>query len=202
MQRMRMCKQMMAMLLALVMCIGMVPASALAAELGEDTGPIPAEESQPQEALDGSEAPEADTSGITFNVLDYGADPTGTRESSTAVQRALAAAKEVDPATPKTIYFPKGEYHFYAGYSEVRRIYASNTLSWNEAYGLGYQDKYIGILVEDMENVTIDGGGSKFFVLHCDNYGAHGKKRYSSARLRRLRISPLHRRGGRLRRTF
>lgn len=27
----------------------------------------------------------------------------------------------------------------------------------------------------------IDGGGSKFFVLHCDNYGAHGKKRYSSA---------------------
>ena len=165
MQRMRMCKQMMAMLLALVMCIGMVPASALAAELGEDTGPIPAEESQPQEALDGSEAPEADTSGITFNVLDYGADPTGTRESSTAVQRALAAAKEVDPATPKTIYFPKGEYHFYAGYSEVRRIYASNTLSWNEAYGLGYQDKYIGILVEDMENVTIDGGGSKL-IFH------------------------------------
>ena len=48
----------------------------------------------------------------------------------------------------------------------------------------------------------IDGGGSKFFVLHCDNYGAYGKKRYSSARLRRLRISPLHRRGGRVRRTF
>ena len=44
MQRMRMCKQMMAMLLALVMCIGMVPASALAAEVGEDTGPISAEE--------------------------------------------------------------------------------------------------------------------------------------------------------------
>ena len=97
MQRMRMCKQMMAMLLALVMCIGMVPASALAAELGEDTGPIPAEESQPQEALDRSEAPEADTSGITFNVLDYGADPTGTRESSTAVQRALAAEDHLLP---------------------------------------------------------------------------------------------------------
>lgn len=107
----------------------------------------------------------AEDSGVTFNVLDYGADPTGAKESSHAVQDALAAAAEEDPATHKTIYFPKGEYHFYAGYSAVRRLYASNTLSWNEAHNLGYQDKYIGILVENMENVTIDGGGSKF-IFH------------------------------------
>ena len=72
-------KRWMALLLAAVMLLGLLPAAALAAP------------------GDGSRE-----GGVTIDVTDYGADPTGARESSTAVIKALAAAKELE-GQPVTI---------------------------------------------------------------------------------------------------
>lgn len=46
--------------------------------------------------------------GEVFNVLDFGADNTGTTDSYAAIQAALDAAK--NSSTIKTVYFPSGEY--------------------------------------------------------------------------------------------
>ncbi len=133
-------KRLAALLLAVVMVFGLLPATALAA---------PRRSSR--------------TGEVTIDVTEYGADPTGTKESSTAVIAALEYAKNnIDEDTPKVISFPKGEYHFYADYSEMRELYVSNTISWGER---SYAQKYIGILVEDMKNVTIEGNGSQF-IFH------------------------------------
>ena len=130
-------------LLAVVMTISLLPAATSAKEPDRET----------HETRDG---------GVTLDVTQYGADPSGVNESSTAVRKALEAAKEASADTQKTIVFPKGEYHFYADYSEKRDLYVSNTLRWNENR---YVEKSIGILVEDLENITIDGGGS-LFIFH------------------------------------
>lgn len=97
-------KRLAALLLAAVMVFGLLPVTALAA---------PRRSSR--------------TEGVTIDVTDYGADPTGTKESSTAVIAALEHAETLGDAQ-KTIVFPKGEYHFYADQSEVRELYVSNTV--------------------------------------------------------------------------
>lgn len=98
-----------------------------------------------------------------INILDYGADLTGKKESTTAVQKALAAAKNLPENETKVIYFPKGEYHFYEDYAEVRELYVSNTVGLRQEH----KDKHIGILVEDLDNVVIDGNQS-MFMYHGD----------------------------------
>lgn len=112
--------------------------------------------------------------GVVINVTDYApkqehksagrnssADP---QEYSTALRAALKYAKEkVRENVPKTLSFPKGEYHFFADQSEVRELYVSNTIGVNQ----NFKNKHLGILVEDMKNVTIDGNGSKF-IFHGD----------------------------------
>jgi hypothetical protein len=47
--------------------------------------------------------------GAVFNVLDYGADPTGVSDSTAAINAALAAAK-TNPTMGATVYLPTGEY--------------------------------------------------------------------------------------------
>lgn len=101
--------------------------------------------------------------GVTIDVTDYGADPTGAKESSTAVIQALEYAATLGDEVEKTISFPQGEYHFYADQSEVRELYVSNTVGTNQTY----KNKRLGILVEGMKNVTVDGGGSQF-IFHGD----------------------------------
>lgn len=50
-------------------------------------------------------------SGAPFNVLDYGADPTGVADSAAAIQAAIsAAAVGVGGSTGATVYFPTGTY--------------------------------------------------------------------------------------------
>lgn len=91
----------------------------------------------------------------TIDVTDYGADPTGTHDSAAAVKRALQEAREV--AGPVRIVFPHGTYQLYPEHAEQRELYMSNTVGADQRY----RYKRIGILVEDMENVTIDGSGSR-----------------------------------------
>ncbi|RPF42067.1 putative sugar-binding protein [Hydrogenoanaerobacterium saccharovorans] len=105
----------------------------------------------------------AETADVVIDVTDYGADPSGINESTTAVEKAIEYAKTLSEGTPKIIYFPKGEYHFYADYAPVRKLYVSNTVGADQRY----TNKRIGILIEDMKNVTIDGGDS-LFMYHGD----------------------------------
>lgn len=99
-----------------------------------------------------------------INVVEaHGADPTGVQDACEAVKNALAAAKKLPEGENKTVYFPQGEYHFYADYAQKKELYISNTLGLNQSYKV----KNIGILLEGMKNVTIDGGGS-MFIYHGD----------------------------------
>ena len=101
----------------------------------------------------------ADAVGTIIDVTDFGADPSGKGDSTIPIQEALEAAKEVDG--PVTLSFPKGEYHVYKDFASKRVYHTSNTGS------LSYPEKSIGILIEDQENLTIDGNGS-LFMMHGD----------------------------------
>lgn len=98
---------------------------------------------------------------FTFDVTSFGADPVGTSDSSLAVQRALEAAADVPDNKLKTIFFPRGIYHFYEDYSQIREYYISNTVGLDQRY----KQKHLGILIEKMMNITLDGGGS-LFLFH------------------------------------
>lgn len=86
----------------------------------------------------------------------FGADSTGRTDSAEAVNKAIEYAKEIDG--PKRIYFPKGEYTFYPENTPKRELYVSNTVGTNQ----NYKEKNIGVLIEDMDDVIVDGGGSHF----------------------------------------
>ena len=95
--------------------------------------------------------------GVVINVLDYGADPTGEADSTEAIWNALQAAKEAEAdGTQVTLEFPKGEYHIYKDKAQKREYHTSNTNSIQNPI------KTIGFLIEDHENLTIDGKGSLF----------------------------------------
>nr|WSY56620.1 right-handed parallel beta-helix repeat-containing protein [Streptomyces sp. NBC_00886] len=91
----------------------------------------------------------------------YGADPTGRTDSTPAVVAALRHAKNVDRDRPVRIVFSKGTYQLYPELAETRELYVSNTVGADQRY----RDKKIGLLIEDMHDVTVDGGGAKL-VYH------------------------------------
>lgn len=102
-----------------------------------------------------------DNEGYTIlNVTDFGADPSGRKDSAAAVQKAMEYAKE-NSISPVKINFPKGEYHFYADYAPEREWYVSNTVGVYPEHKM----KRVGILVEDMNDVIVDGQGS-LFIYH------------------------------------
>ena len=98
--------------------------------------------------------------GKVINVLDYGADPTGEADSTEAIWDALQAAKEAEAdGSHVTLEFPEGEYHIYKDKAQTREYHTSNTNSIENPV------KTIGILLEEHENLTIDGNGS-LFMMH------------------------------------
>lgn len=97
--------------------------------------------------------------GKIIDVTDFGADPNGGKDNAIAIQEAIKEAKK--QTEPVTIFFPKGEYHIYPEYAPERELYISNTVGTDQNYKM----KKIGILLENMENVTIDGDGS-LFMFH------------------------------------
>ncbi len=94
-----------------------------------------------------------------IDVTDFGADPTGIQDSAQAIIRAVEKAKEAEG--PTVINFPEGEYQIYPDKAQERELYISNTVGADQAYKM----KKIGILLEDMENVTVEGNGS-LFLFH------------------------------------
>ncbi len=99
--------------------------------------------------------------GVVINPVDYGADPTGESDSAEAIQAAFEAAKEAvaDGAPHVTVDFPKGEYHIYKDKAQQREYHTSNTNSIENPV------KWIGLLIEDQENFTLQGNGS-LFMMH------------------------------------
>ena len=105
---------------------------------------------------------------MIINPVEFGADPTGMKDSAWAVERALAAAKveceKIEHSGRKIhLKFPKGLYRFWADYAPERELYVSNTVGSDQRY----KNKKIGILIEDMDHVVVDGGGS-LFIYHGD----------------------------------
>lgn len=96
-----------------------------------------------------------------INPVDFGADPTGARDSTRAIWDAFEAAKKAvqDGAESVVVSFPKGEYHIYKDYAQKREYHTSNTNSTQSP------EKTIGLLIEDQENFTLDGNGS-LFMMH------------------------------------
>ena len=94
-----------------------------------------------------------------IDVTDFGADPSGKTDSTQAVKAALEEAKQSQE--PVTVSFPKGEYHFWKDYATKKVYHTSNTSS------LSFPEKYIGILVEGMDHVTLEGNDSSL-IMHGD----------------------------------
>lgn len=111
----------------------------------------------PHLAVSAANAKAADVTVI--DAADYGADPSGETDSAEAIQRAIAAAKAVDG--PVILNFPKGEYHIYPDKAVERELYISNTVGQDQTYRM----KKIGFLLEDMQDVTLEGNGS-LFMFH------------------------------------
>jgi len=93
--------------------------------------------------------------GEVVEVDSFGADPTGRTDSAPAVVAALRHAKALH--RPVQIVFSKGTYQLYPEHAETRELYVSNTVGADQRY----RDKTIGLLVEDMHDVTIDGRGAE-----------------------------------------
>lgn len=98
-----------------------------------------------------------------IDVTRYGADPTGATDSTPAIKKAVEAAKKIreESDTLVVIDFPEGRYDIYPDQAEERELYISNTVGTNQTY----KDKKIGILIEDMDNVTVEGNDS-LFMFH------------------------------------
>ena len=146
----------------LVLTTGVLPATAQAANLAAAT-PLPATglntsnvgyyaatPAQPDEAT----MPVHAAKRTIVNVTDFGADPTGVKDSAKAINDAILYAKSLK--VPTTIAFPCGSYTVYPENTSKRNLYISNTVGENPAY----VSKNIGILIEDMSDVIVDGMGS------------------------------------------
>lgn len=110
-----------------------------------------------------SNAASASDKVTVIDVTQYGADPTGVKDSAEGIQAAIEAAKEV--TGPVVLDFPKGEYQIYPDHAQKRELYISNTLSRNNGDRGTYKMKNIGILLENMENVTLEGNQSSL-IFH------------------------------------
>ena len=107
-----------------------------------------------------AQAKEKEDKAVHLDASEYGIDPTGEKDSTEAVQKALAAAKKEEEKGQKVVLeFPRGEYQIYKDKAEVRNYHTSNTNS------LEHPQKTIGILIEEHKNLTIDGNGS-LFMMH------------------------------------
>jgi hypothetical protein len=89
------------------------------------------------------------------DVTAFGADRTGRKDSAPAVKAALRHAKTL--RGPVRLVFPKGTYQLYPEHAEQRELYVSNTVGADQRH----RDKRIGILIEDMNDVVVDGQGSR-----------------------------------------
>lgn len=96
---------------------------------------------------------------ITIRMERYGMSAAdSTQNSAVAFQQAMSRIRKLANGNDKIIVsMPKGRYHFYPQGAAEREYYVSNHDQPNP--------KYVGICMEGMKNVTLDGNGSDF-IFH------------------------------------
>lgn len=100
--------------------------------------------------------------GTVIDVTDYGAEADSGKDNAEAIVKAVVAAKKASDAGENvTISFPKGRYDIYPDKIKARELYISNTVGTDQNNKM----KKIGILLEDMKNVTVEGNDS-LFMFH------------------------------------
>lgn len=108
--------------------------------------------------------------GAPFNVLDYGADPTGVADSAAAIQAAItAAAVAVGGSTGATVYFPTGTYAISVKITIPNRV------------SLVGNGDYAGVTIKPLSGFTAD------YMFHSSNgttsmFGSYIKNMYIDAR--------------------
>lgn len=90
-----------------------------------------------------------------INITDYGAVPDSGDDAGPAIEKAILAAKEIDG--PVVINFPNGEYDFFPEGAQKTTYYISNTASEEQNPDV---TKTIGILLKEVEDITIEGNDS------------------------------------------
>lgn len=96
-------------------------------------------------------------SGNKFSIADYGVKPDTRENVSAAAQRLIDDLKNRTDTAHVDVIFPKGTYHFFEDSAFVREYYISNHDQDNP--------KKVGLAIENLKNVTIDGKGSTF-IFH------------------------------------
>ena len=91
-----------------------------------------------------------------YNARDFGVVPDTGEDMTSAIASAIAQIKYERDGKPAVLQFEQGEYDFYPDKAIVRELYISNHDQDNP--------KRVAIVVEDMENFTIDGGGASFMM--------------------------------------
>lgn len=93
-----------------------------------------------------------------YEISAFGLKANSSKNASPVLQKALAKIKAEYKEGEKVILrFPEGRYEFYEKGAAVREYYISNHDQTNP--------KKVGIALEDMKNLTLDGQGSEF-VFH------------------------------------
>ena len=93
-----------------------------------------------------------------YEAAQFGIKADSRKNVAPLVEKMLAAIKaEVEPGEAVTIRFAEGSYQFYEKGAAVRQYYISNHDQDNP--------KRVGLALEDLKNVTIDGQGARF-VFH------------------------------------
>ena len=93
-----------------------------------------------------------------YEISAFGLKANSSKNASPVLQKALAKIKEEYKEGEKVILrFPEGRYEFHEKGAAVREYYISNHDQTNP--------KKVGIALEDMKNLTLDGQGSEF-VFH------------------------------------
>lgn len=92
---------------------------------------------------------------VTFSMSDFGVRPNSSVNSSPLVERALSEiSNRIGVGDNIVIEFEKGTYNFYPDGSAQKEYYVSNHDQVNP--------KFVGIAIENLNNVTLDGKGSDF----------------------------------------
>lgn len=93
-----------------------------------------------------------------YEISAFGLKANSSKNASPVLQKALAKIKAEYKEGEKVILrFPEGRYEFHEKGAAVREYYISNHAQTNP--------KKVGIALEDMKNLTLDGQGSEF-VFH------------------------------------
>jgi hypothetical protein len=93
----------------------------------------------------------------TYYITEYGVSPDTHENVSAATRRLINELKNRTDTSHIDVIFPKGIYHFYEDSSFIREYYISNHDQENP--------KKVGLALENLKNITIDGKGSTF-VFH------------------------------------